>query len=160
MIDGSLLFLGVIGFISVLAIALSRLIDKPAPGRNFMFSLLISIFAMVYVEGMAQWDTLQVGVFKLGFIAFMIFASLIGSFICVVLVTIYRGNILPAIFSGAVTGIATFFTGYFIPPNDQFYPAYGFHDLSSLLRLAIPFGVGFLSYVFFSIWIDSDNSSD
>jgi MFS-type transporter involved in bile tolerance (Atg22 family) len=62
MIDGSLLFLGVIGFISVLAIALSRLIDKPAPGRNFMFSFLISALAFGYIEGMAQNGPLQIGV--------------------------------------------------------------------------------------------------
>ncbi len=158
MIDGTLLFLGLIGLISALAIALSRLIDKPAPGRNFMFSFLISTLTFGYIEGMAQNDSLQIGVFKLGFIALIIFASLIGSFIGIVLVTIYRGNMLPAIFSGALTGISAFFIGYFIPPINQFYP--GLHDLPSLLRLATPFAVAFISYALFSAWSDSDNNSD
>jgi len=158
MIDGSLLFLGVIGFISVLAIALSRLIDKPAPGRNFMFSFLISALAFGYIEGVARNDALQIGVFKLGYIALIIFASLIGSFIGIVLVTIYRGNMLSAIFSGALTGISAFFIGYFIPPNNQFYP--GLHDLPSLLRLATPFAVGVLSYTLFSVWSNRDNDRD
>jgi len=158
MIDGSLLFFGLIGFISVLAIVLSRLIDKPAPVRNFVFAFLISGLASGYIEGMARNGSLQIGIFKLGLIALIIFTSLIGGFIGIVLATIYRGNMLPAIFSGALTGITIFFIEYFIPSSGQFYP--GPHDFPSLIRDAAPFIVGLLSYILFSVGIDNDNNSD
>ena len=150
--------LELIGLISILAITFSRLIDKPAPGRNLTFALLICALAIAYIEGMAQIDSLQIGIFKLNFIGLMIVASLVGSFVGIVLATIYRNNLLIAFYSGALTGIATFFTGYFIPPSEEFYPGFGYHDLSSLLRLVIPLAVGFVSYALSSAWSDSDDS--
>jgi len=129
------------------------------PWRNLAFAFVIIGLASGYIEGMAQNGSLQIGVFELNFTALIAFASLIGSFIGIVLVTIYRGKLIPAIFSGALKGVATFFIGYFIPPSYYaLYPEY--HDFPSLVRSATPFVVGFLSYILFSVGSNNDNHSD
>ena len=100
MTDIPLIFLGLFGFISILAIMLARLIDKPSSGRNFVFSFFIISLAIGFVTEMAQEDSMWIGVFRLDFAGLIIFASLLGICTEVVLITIYRGNSIAAIISG------------------------------------------------------------
>ena len=140
-----LLPFGLFGFICVLAIALSHLIDKPAPGRNFLFSFFIGSMALGFIYGLAPNNSIQIGSFKLGFAFLIIFASLIGIFTESVLVTIYRGDLRAGFFSGGLTGVTAFFIGRLLPPSNLGYQ--DFHDLPSLIRIGIPFAVGVVSYV-------------
>lgn len=158
MIDKSLLYLGIIGFIGVLAITFSRLIDKPAPKRNFTFSMLIISAALAYISEMAQNDLMQIGVFKLGFISLIILASLVGAFTEFVLASIYRGYLLAAVFSGALTGMTAFFIWHFLPPSGVLYQ--DFRSFPELTRCATTFIVSAGSYVFFCIWTDAKNRED
>lgn len=156
--DKSLLYLGIIGFIGALAITFSRLIDKPAPKRNFTFSILIISFALAYISEMAQNDLMQIGVFNPGFISLIILSALVGAFTEFVLASIYRGYLFAAVFSGALAGTTALFMWHFIPPSGVLYQ--DFHSFPEITRYATTLIVGAESYVFFCIWTDAKNRDD
>jgi hypothetical protein len=156
--DKSFFYLGIIGFIGILAITLSRLIDKPAFNRNFTFSILIISAALAYISEMARNDFMLIGGLKLGFISLIILACLVGAFTEFVLASIYRGYLLAAAFSGALTGMTAFFMWRFLPPSGDFYQ--DFHSFPELTRWAITFIVSAGSYVFFCIWTDAQNRDE
>jgi len=136
---------------------LARLIDKPSPGRNFVFSFFIISLAIGFVTEMAQEDSIWIGVFRLDFAGLIIFASLLGICTEVVLITIYRGNSIAAIISGLLTGITAFFMAYLFPPEELIYQ--NFHDFPSLIRISATLIAGALSYVLACVWNDRDKSS-
>ena len=139
-----LLIPGLFVFICVFAIVLSRLSDKPAPGRNFLFSFFISIMALGFIYGLSPNNSIQIGDLKIGFVFLIVFASIIGIFAEIVLVTIYRGDLRAGFFSGGLTGITAFFMGRLFPSSNLGYQ--DLHDFPSLIRIGVPFAVGLVSY--------------
>ncbi len=98
-----------------------------------MFAFIISSLALGLVFDLAQSDSIQIAGFNLGLISLVVFASLIGVFTEIALVTIYRGNLRAGLFSGGLTGIVAFVMGRLLPPSNEGYQE--LHSLPSLIRM-------------------------
>jgi hypothetical protein len=158
MVYGSLLFPGVIGLIGLIAITLSQLIDRPAPTRNFIFSFLIVTFALAYITEMTKNDSMQFWVFKLGFTALIILASLVGAYTEFVLAVIHRGYLRPAFLSGLLAGMTAFFMGHFLPSSNLGYQE--IHDIPFIIRSIITLVVAAGSYILFCVLTDAENNAN
>jgi len=156
MIDRSVFYLGLMGIISVIAVALSRVIHKPAPVRNFTFSFFLCAISLGFIFELAQDNSVQVAGFNLGFVPLLIFVVLIGVFTEIVLVTMYRGNFTAGIFSGGVTGLTAFFVARLLPQS--YIAEENIYDWSSLIRIGTTLAIGFLSYAFIANREDQNES--